>query len=65
MHIYEPAAQNFICEVCEETVMNRLTMGIDSNREFNSTIQLCRECGPIDLELMQICREATIQCRNN
>ena len=45
--------------------MNRLAMGMDSNRESNSPIQLCRECGPIDLELMQICREATIQCRNN
>jgi hypothetical protein len=65
MHISEPTAENFFCEVCEETAMNRLAMGMDSNREFNSPIQLCRQCGPIDLELMQICREATIQCRNN
>ena len=40
-------------------------MGIDSNRESDSLIQLCRDCGPIDLELMQICRETTIGCRDN
>jgi hypothetical protein len=65
MRISEPVVKDFFCEVCEQTAVKPAAMGIDANREFNSTIQLCRECGPIDLELMQICREATIECRNN
>jgi hypothetical protein len=65
MHIAEPAVKSFFCEVCEQTAVNPVAMGMDGNQQFNSTIQLCRECGPVDLELMQVCREATISCRDN
>lgn len=65
MRISESARQAFYCEICEEPAVNPLTMGIESDRQFNSLIQLCRACGAIDLDLMQLCRETTIGCALN
>ena len=65
MHISEAARKTFFCEICEAAAVDPLTMGIESSREDNSLIQLCRGCGPVDLDLMQLCREATIGCAVN
>lgn len=65
MHISETARKIFFCEICETAAVDPLTMGIESSREFDSLIQLCRGCGPVDLDLMQLCREATIHCAAN
>jgi hypothetical protein len=40
-------------------------MGIESDRKRSSLVQLCPECGAVDLELMQFCREAIISCSVN
>ena len=65
MRISESARRSFYCEICEEAAVNPLTMGIESDRQLSSPIQLCRACGAIDLDLMQLCREATIGCAVN
>ena len=65
MLIYESARKSFICEICEELVVNPQTMGIESDQRFSSLVQLCPACGVVDLELMQLCREATISCSVN
>jgi len=65
MRISESARRSFFCEICEEPAVSPLTMGIESDKQFSSLIQLCRGCGAIDLDLMQLCREATISCSVN
>jgi RNase P subunit RPR2 len=65
MILSESARKPFICEICEEPAVNPFTMGIASDRQFNSLIQLCPACGAVDLDLMQLCREATISCSVN
>jgi len=65
MLLFEPARKPFICEICEELLIKPLTMAIESDREFSSLVQLCPACGAVDLELMQLCREATISCSAN
>jgi hypothetical protein len=51
--------------VCSESAANPATMGIESDRESTSPIQLCHGCGPINLDVMQLCREATIGRADN
>jgi RNase P subunit RPR2 len=65
MLLFEPVRKPFICEICEELVVKPLTMGIESGRKFSSLVQLCPACGAVDLELMQLCREAAIGCSVN
>ena len=65
MRISESARRSFLCEICEKTAVNPLTMGIESDRQFSSLIQLCSACGAIDPDLMQLCRETTIGCAVN
>ncbi len=65
MCIYESAQKSFICEICQKPAVNPLTMGVESEIQFNSVIQLCRACGPVNLDLMQICRESTVGCMVN
>jgi len=65
MLFFEPARKPFICEICEELVLKPMTMGIESDQKFSSLIQLCPECGAVNLDLMQLCREATIRCSFN
>jgi hypothetical protein len=38
---------------------------MESDRKFSSLLQLCPACGAVDLDLMQVCREATISCSVN
>ncbi|HEX2930989.1 MAG TPA: hypothetical protein VHV54_14805 [Candidatus Binatia bacterium] len=65
MLISQSARKPFICEICEEPAVKPLTMGIESDRKFSWLMQLCRTCGAVDLDLMQLCREATISCSVN
>lgn len=39
--------------------------GLELNRDAVSAIRLCRQCGPVDLDLMRICREVTIGCADH
>jgi hypothetical protein len=65
MLISESPRKPFICEICEELAVNPLMMGMESDRKFSSLLQLCPACGAVDLDLMQVCREATISCSVN
>lgn len=53
------------CEICGQAVANTVTLGIESERDVIMQIPLCRACGPIELEVMQLCREITIGCARN
>jgi transcription elongation factor Elf1 len=55
----------FACEVCGKRTINPKTMGIELDKDAVSPIQLCHHCGPIDVDVMQLCRETTIGCTDN
>ena len=40
------------------------TVGVESDADSTWPIRLCHRCGPIDSDLMQLCREITIACAN-
>lgn len=65
MHILEWNSKYFVCEVCGESTANPTTMGIQSDKDFAFPVQLCRFCGPLNLDLMQLCCEVTIGCTDN
>jgi RNase P subunit RPR2 len=65
MFLSESKQEPFFCEICEQLVVKPLTMGIESNQRFSSLIQLCPDCGAVDLDLMQLCRELAISCSFN
>ena len=51
----------YICAICEQGSRKRLTGGLTCIGSFALPILVCPSCGPIDLELMQLCVEATIR----
>jgi len=57
--------KDFVCEVCGDGVDNATTVGVESDSDIISPIRLCHRCGPIDIDLMQLCREITIACTDN
>jgi predicted RNA-binding Zn-ribbon protein involved in translation (DUF1610 family) len=65
MFLPESKRESFLCELCGQLIVKPLTMGIQSDQKFSSLIQLCPDCGAVDLDLMQLCRELTISCSFN
>jgi hypothetical protein len=65
MRALEICSKPFVCEVCGYCGTNPSTTGIESGTDMTSLIQLCHGCGPIDLDLMQLCREISIGCTDN
>ena len=65
MRMLELQSQDFACEVCGESAANPRMVGVESDRDITTSIQLCRDCGPIDSDLMQLCRDITIGCTKN
>ena len=63
--ILTSAGKLFTCEVCGQSAANPTMLGIESEREIMLQISLCPSCGPIDLGLMQLCREITLGCTAN
>jgi hypothetical protein len=57
--------KNLVCEVCGDGTDNATTVGVESDTDSVSPIRLCHRCGPIDIDLMQLCREITIACTDN
>ena len=55
----------YMCEVCGDGADNRTTVGVESDSDMISPIRLCHRCGPINIDLMQLCREITIACTSN
>jgi hypothetical protein len=65
MRILELQNKDLVCEVCGENIHNRTTVGVESDEDGTWPIRLCHRCGPIDIDLMQLCREITIGCTAN
>ena len=65
MRMLELQSQDFVCEVCGESAANPRMVGVESDRDTTLPIRLCHRCGPIDIDLMQLCREITIACTGN
>jgi hypothetical protein len=65
MRMLELENEDLVCEVCSESIDSRTTVGVESDDGSTWPIRLCHRCGPIDLELMQLCREITIGCTDN
>ena len=65
MRMLELQSQDFVCEVCGESAANPRMVGVESDRDITWPIRLCHRCGPIDIDLMQLCREITIDCTDN
>ena len=65
MRMLELQNKDLVCEVCGENIDNRTTVGVESDEDSAWPIRLCHSCGPIDIHLMQLCREITIGCTDN
>ena len=65
MRMLELQNKDLVCEVCGENIHNRTTVGVQSDEDGTWPIRLCHSCGPIDSDLMQLCREITIGCTDN
>jgi hypothetical protein len=65
MRTVESLSKRLVCDVCDENIVNAAVAGLELNCDAMSRIGLCHHCGPIDLDLMQICREVTIGCADN
>ena len=65
MRTLELQNKNFVCEICEENNTNPIMAGVELDGDRMWPVRLCRGCGPIDLALMQFCREITIGCKDN
>jgi hypothetical protein len=44
---------------------NSTTMGVEVHGHIALPIKRCLTCGPIDLDIMHLCRDVTIRCANN
>jgi hypothetical protein len=65
MHLAHLKIKVYICEVCGNGSDNGMTVGVESDSDIISPIRLCHRCGPINIDLMQLCREITIACISN
>jgi hypothetical protein len=65
MRLVQLQIKDFVCEVCGDGADRAATVGVESDNDVISPIRLCQSCGPIDIDLMQLCREITIDCTNN
>jgi hypothetical protein len=63
MRLVQLQIKDFVCEVCGDGSDNATTVGVESDSDVISPIRLCHRCGPIDTDLMQLCREITIRLR--
>jgi hypothetical protein len=53
------------CEGCNQNIKGETVMGLEADNFSCSQIRLCDSCGPIDLPLMQYCRELVLGCNEN
>jgi hypothetical protein len=65
MRLVQLQIKDFVCEVCGDGADRAATVGVESESGHISPIRLCHRCGPIDIDLMQLCREITIACTAN
>jgi hypothetical protein len=65
MRVPEFQAAGKVCEACDQKFRTKIVIGIEAAADAYSPVYLCEDCGPIDQELMQLCRELTIGCNEN
>ena len=53
------------CEICDNFVRVAPLSGIEEWQKLALPIRNCPDCGPVDLQVMQSCRESTIGCARN
>jgi hypothetical protein len=65
MRMLDLPNKSLVCEVCSQNIHNPATIGFESDQTSTWPIRLCHRCGPIDIDLMQLCREITVGCMNH
>jgi hypothetical protein len=55
----------FLCEICGERSSASPLAGMDATDVLVLPIRMCSHCGPVYLELMQLCRELALDCLDN
>jgi hypothetical protein len=55
----------FLCLVCGKITDKATFGGVDACENLLIPIEVCPDCGPIDLEAMQLCREIATDCMRN
>jgi hypothetical protein len=65
MRMLDLPNKSLVCEVCSQNIHNPATIGFESDQTGTWPIRLCHRCGPIDIDLMQLCREITVGCMNH
>jgi hypothetical protein len=65
MRIPEFHAVRTVCEACDQDIVTKIVIGMKADANAYSPVYLCKKCGPIDIDLMQFCRELTIGCNEN
>jgi len=53
------------CLICEKFVRVAPLSGIEDSEKRALPIKNCPHCGPIDFEVMQLCREVVTRCKAN
>jgi uncharacterized Zn finger protein len=54
-----------VCEACVEEIQSEIIIGVEVRMFDEFPVCLCKNCGVIDLDIMQFCRELSIGCNNN
>ena len=65
MDVLKLKEKNSACEVCETLMVRPIISGLEVNNFTQIPIRMCHSCGPIDLDIMQFCREIVIGCNEN
>ncbi len=55
----------FNCLICERFVRVAHLSGIEDSEKRALPIKNCPYCGPVDFEVMQLCREVVTGCKAN
>lgn len=52
--------ETYLCEICEGHFHNIPLGGMASEDSMLWPVRICPECGPVDYDVMQFCREAVM-----
>jgi len=65
IRLREVQAVKRLCEACNQNILGKIVIGIETDTYACTPICLCESCGLIDLDLMQFCREIVLGCNEN
>ena len=54
-----------VCEACDKEILTNVISGKEVQSSYQGPIRLCQDCGLIELDIMQYCRELAIGCNDN